>query len=344
MKRILSFAFAALLAVSCANSGQKNEPAPDVVNLIVETDIGNDVDDALAMDMVYKYLDEGRINLLAVNINKEGLAPAEFVDILNTWYGHPDIPIGIIRGGADCEDDAVNYAKAVVQMADASGAPAFARTLKDYDSLPDAHKLYRKILSEAEDSSVVIASVGFSTNLIRLLDTAPDEFSPLSGRDLVAAKVKTLVTMAGNFEDPDFHEYNVVKDVPAAKVIFEQWPTPVVTTPYEVGAKINYPASSIENDFGWAPLHPVVEAYKSYLPMPYDRPTWDLTAILYAVEGDGMFTVSPEGDITVTDQGSTLFSEDGNGTRRYLSVSDEQAAGIRDYFVRMITSKPACMK
>lgn len=317
------------------------ESAPATVDIIMETDLGNDVDDALAMDMLYKYLDAGKINLLAVNINKEGSAPGEYADILNTWYGYPDIPIGVIRGGAFCETDAVNYAMAVDTLRDAAGAPAFARSVKDYDGLPDAHILYRKILASRPDNSVVIASVGFSTNLIRLLETEADEYSPLNGYDLVARKVRLLVTMAGCFNDPSLHEYNVVKDIPAAKTIFERWPSPVVTSPFEVGAGICYPATSIENDFAWTELHPVVEAYKAYQPMPYDRPTWDLTAVLYAVEGGKWFTVSPRGRITVTDEGSTIFTPDENGDRQYLSVTPEQAEAIKTCFVNMIPSKPA---
>ena len=229
----------------------------------------------------------------------------------------------------------------MVDLKDSLGNPLFARSHPDYDNYPEAVTLYRKLLAGEPDNSVVIASVGFSTNLIRLLETTADEYSKLTGKELVEKKVKLLVTMAGCFNDPSLHEYNVVKDIPAAKVIFGEWPTPVVTSPFEVGIRIQYPATSIENDFGWAPQHPVVEAYKAYLPMPYDRPTWDPTAVLYAVEGGDWFTVSEPGRIVVTDEGSTLFEADEAGTRRYLSVTDEQAKAILDHFVEVITSEPS---
>lgn len=332
MKRVLILlALASILFAGCVKP----------INLIMETDIGNDVDDAIAMDLLYKYVDAGKINLLATCINKEGTAPGEFVDILNTWYGHPDIPIGIIHEGADCETDAINYAQAVVELKDKDGKPVFKRTLKDHSNLPEAHILYRKLLSKAADHSVVIASVGFSTNLSRLLESPADEYSKLTGKELVAKKVKLLVTMAGNFVDQKHHEYNVVKDIPAAKAVFGEWPTPVVTSPFELGIQVTYPAKSIENDFGWAGLHPMVEAYKAYQKMPYDRPTWDPTAVLFAVEGEKWFTVSEPGFIKVTDEGSTVFTPDEKGTRRYLTVSPEQAEAIRAHFVEEVTSKPA---
>lgn len=50
--------------------------------------------------------------------------------------------------------------------------------------------------------------------------------------------------------------------------------------------------------------------------MPYDRPTWDPTALLYALGETEMFTVSPMGKISVTDEGETVFTADANGNRR----------------------------
>ena len=146
--------------------------------------------------------------------------------------------------------------------------------------------------------------------------------------------------MAGCFNDAVLHEYNVVTDIPAAKKVFESWPGTVVTSPFELGIKILYPAHSIENDFGWTANHPVVEAYKSYLPMPYDRPTWDMTSLLYAVEGDGMFSLSPPGRITVDENGATLFNEDPSGNRYYLKTDEAQDSVIRDCFVEMISAAP----
>lgn len=328
-----------LLLSGCGQKPAAEENAPLAV--IFETDLGNDIDDALALDLLYKYQDAGRIRLLAISLNKNGSAPAAYADILNTWYGYPDIPIGVIRDGVDCENDAaVNYAKAVVEMKDADGHPLFARSLAGDADCPEAVGLYRKLLAAEPDSSVVIVSVGFSTNLARLLDSPADEIVPLTGRELVARKVKLLSMMAGCFIEPDNREYNVRKDVPAAKAVFETWPTPVVTSPVEVGGGIKYPGASIENDFPWAPLHPVVEGYKVYRPMPYDRPTWDLTAVLYAVEGGDWFTVSAPGHIEVTEEGLTRFTEDPAGTRRYLGVTKEQREAILQHFISIITAPP----
>lgn len=340
MKQVAILMLMLCIAVSCSdrNSGQA------VPSIIFDTDMGNDVDDVLALDMLYKYMDQGKIDLDAVMINKEGLAAPEFIDIMGTWYGYPDIPVGIIRDGADCGADSTSYTRKVCDMKAADGSPLFARSYSDYASYPESCDLYRKVLSEASDSSVTIVSVGFSTNLARLLDSQPDRYSSLQGRELVAKKVKALYTMAGCFSDSTLHEYNVVIDIPAAKKVFSEWPAPVVTSPFELGSQITFPASSIENDFGWAEPHPAVEAYKAYMQMPYDRETWDLTAVLCAVENSPeYFTVSPEGSITVMDSGATIFTE-GTGDRAYLSVTPEQAQNIRSRIIELVTSVPASHK
>ncbi len=333
MKRIAFFIGILLLCASCCR-----EEVSDVPYVIFETDMGNDVDDALALDMLYKYMDAGRLNLAGIMLNKEGTASAEFIDIMGTYYGYPDIPVGVVRNGApDNPPGWVNYAKAVVDMKAMDGTPLFVRSRGGYEAYPDAHILYRKLLSEAPDSSVTIISVGFSTNLARLLDTPADEYSPLTGRELVARKVKLLSNMAGNMVEPKHPEYNVVKDIPAARKVFSEWPTSIVTSPFELGLQVEYPGASIENDFSWAGLHPMVEAYKAFQPMPYDRPTWDLTSVLYVMENGPEFFAEPlQGRIEIDEQGFSSFIP-GEGNHFLLHSDSLQLQNIRERFVSLIS-------
>lgn len=313
-----------------------NTSAQAVLPVIFETDMGNDVDDALALDMLYKYADNKKIKLLAINSNKNNISSPEFIDIMNTWYGYPDIPVGKVVNGANSENDAINYTQVV-----RSYEPAFKRTHADSTGYSNAVVLYRKLLAKAKDHAVIIISVGFSTNLAKLLDTKADEYSALSGRELISKKVKLLSVMAGNFEGKKMKEYNVVKDVPAARKLFNEWPGKIVVSPFEVGEQVKYPATSIENDFQWAPHHPMVIAYKSYSKMPYDRQTWDLTSVLYAIEGEAnYFSVSDPGTITVTDDEFTTFAPSLTGKHFYLKINAAQAERVKARFVEIITSKP----
>ncbi|HRP55823.1 nucleoside hydrolase [Agriterribacter sp.] len=324
-------------------TGCSNSKKATVVNkhlpVIFETDMGNDIDDALALDMLYKYADQKMVKLLAVSSNKNNPSSAVYLDIMNTWYGYPKIPVGKVVNGANSEHDAVNYTRVVVDY-----RPAFQITTKD-TAYPESVNLYRKVLSEAADHSVVIVSVGFSTNLAKLLNSGADRYTDLNGKALVAKKVKLLSVMAGSFEGKKLKEYNVVKDVPAARELFEQWPTEIVVSPFEVGDQIRYPATSILNDFNWAAHHPMVIAYESYAKMPYDRQTWDLTAVLYAVEGaKDYFSVSEPGTIEVSGDGFTAFTPRSAGKHRYLKVNPEQAENVKRRFIELITTPPAALK
>lgn len=317
---------ASFLIAACAPKHAAEAP----VNVIFETDMGNDIDDAMALDMLYKYVEDGKINLLAVMINKEGSAPAEFVDIMNTFYGH-QVPIGVRYGGDPAEKGGVNFAEVISGMKDDAGQPVFQRTLKKCDTLPDALSLYRKILSEVPDKSVKIISVGFFGNLGALLENEPE---------LVEKKVVSLTTVGGCFFAPN-GEFNLLGDLEASRKVFDNWPTEIVTSPFEVGIAICYPGESIENDLEWGIPHPMREGYLAYCPMPHDRPCWDLTATLYAVEGGEWFTISEPGKISVGEDGVATFTADSAGKQRYLAVTPEQATAIREHFVEILTRKPA---
>jgi len=331
---------ASIFLLAGCNSSTKNQQNKPGIPIIFETDMGNDVDDALALDMLFKYSNMGLVNLLGVSTNKDSPYSIEFLDIMKTWYGYSGLPMGKITKGADCENDAVNYAKSTCLYQEDRKSP-FKRTHKDYGTIPEAPLFYRELLAKQPDSSVVLVSTGFSSNIARLLDTPPDQFSPLTGKELVAQKVKLLSMMAGNMVDSAFKEYNIIKDIPATQKIFREWPTPVVVSPFEVGMSIMFPAMVIENNLAYATPNPLKIAYESYMKMPYDRPTWDLTSVLYAVEGaKNYFNVSGGGRIEVDDEGHTKFSPDENGKHAYLSVSKEQAEIIKNRFVDLISTKP----
>jgi inosine-uridine nucleoside N-ribohydrolase len=333
--------FSFLFAEGCS-TGKKQKSVKSLsenkMQVIFETDIGEDIDDALALAMLNNYVDMGSIDLLAVMYNKDYLYSAKYIDMVDTWYGHPNIPIGKVVNG---KKGNLTYAKKIVDMKE-NGKPVFKSSITDYKKLPEAVKLYRKLLWQADDSSVVIISVGFSTNLARLLKSGSDNIAPVSGKELVGKKVKFLSMMGGCFDGSIEREHNIIFDVHSAFELFEEWPTNIVVSPFEVGVKIRYPAVSIEHDFSYVRHHPVADAYKLFLKMPYNRPCWDLTSVLYAVEQDSSwFTLSPMGRVSVdTLTGKTFFTEVEGGSHRYLSVDSLCAAKIKQRLVQLVTLVP----
>jgi inosine-uridine nucleoside N-ribohydrolase len=135
-------------------------------------------------------------------------------------------------------------------------------------------------------------------------------------------------------------EYNVVTDVDSARRLFAESPGPIIFSGYELGNRILYPASSIERDFAYVPHHPVADAYRDYMKMPYDRQTWDLTAVLYAVRPNDSFTLSPRGRVEVGEDGRTTFIEQNSGPHRYLTATPEQARHALEQMIDLARRPP----
>ena len=75
--------------------------------------------------------------------------------------------------------------------------------------------------------------------------------------------------------------------------------------------------------------------------MPYDRPTWDLTNVLYVMEGsEKYFKKSGLGTIIVDREGFTKFQKSRNEKQSYLLVEEKMISIIQQFFVNLITRKP----
>jgi inosine-uridine nucleoside N-ribohydrolase len=328
--------------IQCSPLPAADYPPPKLppVKIIFDTDVGNDVDDVLALSLLHALESRGECELLAVTITKPDELAGPFINAMDTFYGRPGIPIGFTQ--AKLKNDPSKFLSLVEVVDD--GKLRYPHLLKQSSDAPPATRLLRKILSRQADHSVALIQVGYFSNFAALLDTPPDEFSALTGRDLVRQKVKLLSVMAGNFDaskQEHFLEYNVTQDLPAAKKLAQAWPTPIVWSGYEIGAALPYPAVSIERDFSYVPHHPAAEAYYRYNPPPHERPTWDLTASLYAVRPDrGYFDLSPPGRVAIEPDGFTRFTPEPQGRDRYLIVPDAQIPRVKEALVQLASQPP----
>ncbi|MBM3970733.1 MAG: nucleoside hydrolase [Planctomycetes bacterium] len=337
---ILSASLWLLFVMSMTQPTCADEPLTRPVKLIFDTDMGNDIDDALALGVIHALQSRGECELLAVTLSKDNDLAAPFVDLVNTFYGRGNIPLGVVRNGKTPEDS--RYLTDTVKASD-NGQSRFPHELRSGKDAPEAVGLLRKTLAAQPDRSVALVVVGFSTNILRLLDSPADQNSPLTGQELVTRKVRLLSMMAGMFSEKNrVKEYNVFIDSPAAQRVFTEWPTPLVTSGFEIGLAIKFPASSIERDFGYVKHHPLKQAYELYQKMPYDRETWDLTSVLYAVRPNhGYFGLSPAGRIRVDAQDVTQFEAMDGGPQRYLTVTAEQIARVREALIQLASQPPA---
>ncbi len=315
----------------------------DAIKVIFDTDIGGDIDDVFALALLHVFQDRGVSELLAVTTSNRCPEAPRFVAAINNQFGRPDIPVGLGAVGGRVDD---NYLSAVTKQTEKYPVPA------NYQE-QDALQLLRKTLAAAQDKSVVIVQVGFSSNLAALLDSPADDISDLSGAELVAKKVRLLSVMGGGFTldksvDPQYYgeicEWNIANDVPAALKIARKWPTPILFSGAEVGDRIRLSPVSLKNDYqGRGEI--LRDAYLAWAQtcapgegLDHARPTWDLTSVFFVLrpeEGRDYFTLSEPGRVDFDDKGKTIFTPDPNGTRRAFLIDQAAAIRVREAFVNL---------
>ena len=325
MNRLFKLFLAVMLGVMLsACSGEKVEPVAynGLPRIILDTDLGSSTDDLFALQMLYRYHEQGRCRLLGVVVDRMSENNAAIADVMNTYFGHPSIPIGLERSGVANPQVWIDYS-GLPDYRNADGTRMFGRTLSDYSTLPDGWKLYRKLLAEQPDHSVSIVSTGFVTALDQLLESEGDGYSPLNGVELVRQKVKCAYVMGGVFSEEVEPDYNFMQAIDFSLRFFRLWPKDVdmVFSPGEVGDAIEYKPETVIGDISWTNVHPIKQVY-----MKCDCNTgqkmWDPLAVIQAVLGDELFKLSERGEVRLTHNGETIFTANSQGNCRYQLPGD----------------------
>lgn len=243
--------------------------AAEPVKIILDTDIASDVDDVGAVAVLHMLADEGKADILAMMISSGNPWSPLCLDALNTWYGRPDVPIGVVSKAKMSLPS--KYARAIAEN--------YRHDLKYRSDALDATRLYRQVLEAQPDNNVVIVSIGYLTNLNDLLLSRADDISCLDGMELVKKKVKMLVCMGGQY--PSGREWNFYHDVISAQSVVSKWPSLIVFCGFEIGIDV-LTGSGLRK----MPNNPLYLAYKLYNGLN-NRPSWDQIAVLCAVSEFG---------------------------------------------------------
>ena len=352
MKQTLRWRLAAILTLcgitvmtSCSNNdddpaGQSGQEYKGVPLIILDTDIGSSTDDLFALEMLHRYEQEGRCRLLGVVVDRTGEANAAIVDVMNTYFRDSaregalpettDIPIGLVRKGIPAPKVWIDYG-ALPTYTNADGSLMFRCSISDYASLPDGYVLYRRLLAAQPDHSVSICSTGFVTALAALLQSEGDEYSPLNGVELVRQKVKCIYQMGGVFGHSVESDFNLSQGITFAQDFFRLWPKDVdmVFSPQEVGENVEYKPEQVISDVSWTDVHPIKQVYMT-CNCNTGQMMWDPMAVIQAVEGDDLFSLSPRGTIALTPEAITIFTPSVTGNCRY------QLPGSADWSAAML--------
>lgn len=303
MKRILLLLF--FFAVSFLSMAQKP------VKIIFDTDMDSDVDDVGAIAMLHSLANAGEAEILGVMVSSLNPWSAPTVDVFNTYFGRPDLPIGNVKRFGVYHPS--KYARKISEE--------FPQNVGVGENVPEATGLYRKILAGQPDGSVVVVTVGDLTNLSKLLKSRPDTNSPLSGSELVAKKVKHLVCMGGRYPvDMDASPNgNFKPDPEATRHVADAWPTKIIFTgggPFANAiptGKILFEAAHKKTPMG--------RAYEIFL-ASWKR-NWhhsaDMIAVYVAVRGhEPFFKLEQKGSNHIFENGTNVWRPEPDDPRHVL--------------------------
>ncbi len=299
------------------------------VQMILDSDFGSSTDDLFALMMLNHYMDDGLVDLKGIVVDREGEKNAALVDIFNTYYGHPEVPIGLERNGVKNPRCFIPY-NGICDLKDGQGQPLFRRSV-DTSKCPEGYKLYRQLLSQADDKSIVVVAIGFATTLAQLFESGADEYSPLSGVELFGKKVKSVYIQSGRFEAGDsLSGYNMRAASRQSAVFYDRLPKDVdlIMSPSNVGDQIDYLPKDVLVDLSYTEINPIKAVYTHYTCDTGQR-MWDTNCLVQAVLGDAEYNLSPRGWVTFVDRGEEslmLFKADPQGNARYQLPSDTYLA------------------
>ncbi len=296
-----------------------DQPKHEPVKIIFDTDFGGDADDLGALAMLHNFHNRGECELLTVMLwnTEEYAVPA--VDAVNRYYGNPGIPIGTRSREPHRLD--WQHAKPIAD------ALPHEFTIED---VPLALNLYRKILAEQEGQSVVVVTTGPLANIKNLIESGPDDYSPLTGKELIEQKVKKFSIMGGQFPEGEW-EWNFCGDMEGVtKFVIENLTVPIVFSGYELGVQIKTGPRLIEAGKD-SPLYIGYKHFSRHAPWMNEyyregkitpNSTYDQTSVLYAVRGGvGKYWEKIENGICVPDDtGGNYWKEvdDENTNHAYL--------------------------
>lgn len=314
-KKIISRFLSFLLSASISGISFSQE------KIIFDTDFGGDADDLGALVMLHYYIDSNECDLLAVMCWSTEKYAIPAIDAVNRYYKHPDIPLAIRSWDVDYRK--WNYNEII--------ANNFPHKLKHND-VRITTDLYREILSQQEDKSVTIVTVGPLKNIEELLKSQKDQHSDLSGYELLHKKVKRFVIMGGKFPSGE-DEWNFDGGMPGVtRYVLENLKVPVIFSGFELGVQIK--TGAVLNDLEKnTPLYMGFKHFSANAPWMkeyykgkiLDNSSYDQTAVLFAVEGGigKYWDLEKNGKCVVNAEGDSKWVEEKNSNHSYLVLKED---------------------
>lgn len=299
------------------------------LKVIFDTDMNGDNDDVAAAAILHALADSGKVDILAMGVVSRCPYSPACLDAINTYYGRGDIPIGVYKGTALAKVGS-RYAKEVAERC--------PNDIGLSSQVPEVVGVYRRVLSGQSDGTVTMIAVGQMNNMVDLVTSPPDQYSNLSGRDLVRCKVAALFVMAPYFNERNEYQraYNFVTSPKAAREFIDKWPTKIKFGEGNLGHR-----HFIGSRLGETPTgNPSRIAFEAYFAGKTEnkRHCADPTTVLYAVCGTQYFGEVGPGACDVREDGYTRWNAARD--RQHFYNTQKLPAGELEQVMEQLLIKP----
>ncbi|WP_209331743.1 nucleoside hydrolase [Lunatimonas salinarum] len=340
----ISVLLACFVLSACSSSDHPVLSPVEPVKIILDTDMGSDCDDAGAFAVVHRYVDLGKAELVGC-IYSSGKVPygAGIVEAINRYYGRPDIPVGADHGTE--VGDPVDKMTAEKLARDTA---AFKNRIIHNTDAEEQTRLNRRLLAGSEDGSITYVTIGHTKGLYELLVSEPDDVSPLTGFELVSLKINRWIAMGGvNAHNPEqalVPDWNLYRNGSASysAYLIAHFPRPAY---FSDGGSQVMTGKSLSHT---PPGNIVRSVYRDWLwnmskhTLNDQRPSWDLIAVYFAVEGLGEFLKdSGNGQMEVDlERGVRWLADDQVKDRTLIQQREGTDEPFADYLNGLLGATP----
>ncbi len=309
------------------------------IKVILDTDPSYDPDDAGCMAMLHVMANNDECDILGIINSTNHKDSPLAISAINHFYNRKAIPVGDYKGYQEKIDAPENTYDGAIAL-------EYPRELGSWGESTDGVALYREILASAEDTSITIVIIGTMHNFYSLLISEPDLFSSLSGKSLVAKKVKQVVTMGGNFIDGkgldrtnwggaeelcSYTDWSCVREERnrMCRFVIKNCPAPFVASGWEVGCGDYYNAGygNVMTGQGLKQLMPdhiIRRSYEYHFQWrggseDISRHSNDQCALHFAIRGESdNYVAKVDGDINLSEKGVCTWTQTSDGIQGYI--------------------------
>lgn len=258
--------------------------------VILDTDIGPDCDDAGAIAVLIYYAKKYNFPIIGAANCTSNPAGNATIKTLFEFCGMPTPPMA--KWDGEGFFDQPRYCTYNTTVAERFQPDYMAN---EAQNIQPPVSFYRRLLANAPDKGVMLVTIGMFNNIAALLQSPADAISPLDGKSLVKQKVYAIVCMACKY--PEGREFNIYCDYNAAREVLTGANVPIYISDFNIGASAQTNIKDLEARYAAegrsAEENPIYLAYRlftgSFSEGHCIRPTFDLTAVQFAVLGEGEY-------------------------------------------------------